>query len=195
MASPCTGAQRNSLAPTFTWGLSCSTVRRDLWSRWAQMPQCSDSCAPGPCVCSTGPPAAALAPSSPVPLFLGVGRFLGPVSAWKFWVPQGTPTSSLVLDEPPWLPARPDPLPASFYSAIPRHSSPFILPWPSSSGHPGGRVRKRVSASLLASLCGQPRRACRGLCAALTVSLGKPRVPAPGVVRGGEHVAHKGLPR
>ena len=65
------------------------------------MPQCADSHAPGPCVCSAGPPAAALAPSSAVSVFLGVGRFLGPVSAWKFWVPQGTLISSLVLAEPP----------------------------------------------------------------------------------------------
>lgn len=85
--------------------------------------------------------------------------------------------------------------------SLPRFTAPSpTTPRPSSCpgqalrGHPGGRVRKGVSASLLASLRGQPRRACRGLCAALTVSLGKPWMPAPGVVGGGEHVARKGLP-
>lgn len=142
VASPCTGAQRSSLAPTFTWGLSCSSVRRDLWSRWAQTPQCSDSRAPGPCVCSTGPPGSCTGSQLPSPFVPGCGKVSWPRFCLEVLGPQGTPTPSLVLDEPPRLPARPDPLPASFYSAIPHHSSPFILPWPGSSWTPRGQGPK-----------------------------------------------------
>lgn len=76
----------------------------------------SDSRAPGPCVSSAGPQLS-------VSLFLDVGRFLGPTSVWSFWVPEGTLTSPLVLDEPPggetfslpplMLPAPTVPLPSS----------------------------------------------------------------------------------
>ena len=56
------------------------------WSRRDQMSQCSDSHAPGGCVCFPGPPTAALTPGSPVSPFPVMGGSLGPVSAWKFWV-------------------------------------------------------------------------------------------------------------
>lgn len=127
------------------------------------------------------PPAAALAPGSPVCLFLVVGESLGPASAWKFWVSQGTPSSPLVLDEPPGPPSWPDPHPASLCSASPRPPTP--LPSPHSgrlfvdTPRQGG---KGASASLLAALPGQPRLARWGLCVAPTVSRGKPWMPAPG---------------
>ena len=127
------------------------------------------------------PPAAAPAPGSPVSPFLVVGESLGPVSAWKLWVSQGTLSSPLVPDEPPGPPSWPDPHPASLCNASHPPSTPLPSP------HSGrlfvdtpGQGGKGASASLLAARPGQPRLARWGLCVALTISRGKPWMPAPG---------------
>ena len=145
----------------------------------AGMSQCSDSHTPGGCLLPW-PPAAALSPGSPVSLFLVVGGSLGPVSAWKLWVSQGTLSSPLVLDEPLGPPSWPDPHPASLCNA----SHP---PTPLPSPHSGrlfvdtpGQCGKGASASLLAALPGQSCLARWGLCVAPTISRGKPWMPAPG---------------
>lgn len=112
------------------------------------MSQCSDSHDPGGCVCSAGPPAAALTPGSPVSPFLVMGGSLGPVSACKSWVLQGALSSSLVLDEPLRPPSWPDPHSASFCSTSPApNSSPFTLVRQALRGHPRAGWERGLSQS------------------------------------------------
>lgn len=103
-----------------------------------------------------------------------VGRVLGPVSASRFWVPKGTLTSSLVLDERcrDTSLTRPPPYPVSWcqplllFSVHPALAGFFL-------DTPGGWVRMGVSGSLLDSVPSQPL-----LTWVLSVSLGKPSVQA-----------------
>lgn len=84
-------------------------------------------------------------------------RFFGPVSSWKFWVPEGTLASPLVLDKLHWATSLARPSHCLVLQHQPHHSSPFVVLFLDTQG----LGQKGVSAILLTSLPGQPHPACQ----------------------------------
>lgn len=87
-------------------------------------------------------------------------RFFGPVSSWKFCVPEGTLASPLVLDKFHWATslARPS------HCLVLQHQPPPLLSLRSAlAGHPRGWVRKGSQPSYSLLCLASPTQPARGL--------------------------------